>query len=144
MQTANSALILTIASELHEQWRAPRQRPDGSYEPRPKATQDAQWIAAHGSPEVDLANTPFLELPADWKRENEIAAELAARVVDATIDYLAALIHEQWVSRHFEEAWAREAGLLRPFAELPSEEQDKDRVIARTALRFALAGAPAR
>jgi hypothetical protein len=140
MQASRSHLVLAIASQIHEEWRAPRRRPDGTFEPRPKETTDAEWIAAHGASEVDIANTAFPDLPADWQRENAIAAELAARVVDATVDYLAALIHEQWVSRHFEEEWARDAGLLLPFNDLPREEQDKDRSIARIALRYALTG----
>jgi hypothetical protein len=138
MSLSSSHLVLAIASQIHEEWRAPRRRPDGTFEPRTKETQDAEWIAAHGVGEVDIANTAFLDLPADWRRENTIAAELAARVVEATIDYLAALIHEQWVSRHFEEDWARDSGLLMAFRDLPDDEQEKDRVIARTALRYAL------
>jgi len=138
MQPSRSHLVLAIASQIHEEWRAPRKRADGTYEPRPKETNDVEWIANHGVHEVDIANTEFIDLPADWQRENTIAADLASRVVDATIDYLAALIHEQWVSRHFEEEWAREAGLLVAFHELPHEEQEKDRIIARTSLRYAL------
>ena len=139
MHPSSSRLVLAIASQIHEEWRAPRRRPDGTFEPRPKETTDPDWIAAHGAATVDIANTAFPDLPADWQRENAIAAGLAARVVDATVDFLAALIHEQWVSRHFEEEWARDAGLLLPFHELPREEQDKDRSIARVSLRIALA-----
>jgi hypothetical protein len=139
MAPSSSSLVVAIASQIHEEWRASRLRPDGTYEPRPKETSDADWIAAHGVSEVDIANTAFPDLPADWQRENTITAELAARVINATVDYLAALIHEQWVARHFEEDWARDAGLLLPFHELPPHEQDKDRAIAHTALRHALA-----
>jgi hypothetical protein len=65
-----------IASQLHEDWRKTRLNEDGTYEPRLKNTSDQEWIAAHdGSTEVDIANTTYENLPADWQAENATAGE---------------------------------------------------------------------
>ena len=44
-----------VASILHDEWRKPRLRPDGSYEPRPKIVNGTTY---------DIANLSFPELPA--------------------------------------------------------------------------------
>lgn len=124
--------IETVAGALHEDWRRPRLQPDGSYEPRVKTTNDSAWIAARGTDQVDIANTPFHELPADWQAENRSAASVVVRLMgDRAIDlaqeadrqHAGHVIHEAWLERN---DWARGGELDVPFAELPPEEQAKD------------------
>ena len=59
------ALSYALGSDLHEAWRAPRKKEDGSYEPRMKKSKDAEWNATHGTDDVDIANCTFAELPSN-------------------------------------------------------------------------------
>lgn len=134
--------ISALAGQLHDEWRAPRIKEDGSYEPRIKKTEDQEWIAEHGTDEVDIANTAFPELPADWRAENQAAAETVMDLVfqaakngrpldDAFIEEASAQVHDKWLERNGE--WAPEE-LKKPFAELPEKEKEKDRVQVRKAI----------
>lgn len=129
-----------LAAALHEQWRESRLREDGYYEPRIKSTEDEAWIALHGASRVDIANTSFEDLPADWQKENLAAAEVVVNTIDfchengIEIDLLneesrnmvGEIIHAAWLSRHAEEDWVGEQGLDKPFTHLPEDEQAKD------------------
>ena len=96
---------------LHDEWRAPRKQEDGSFNPRIKKTKDKEWIKEHGTDEVDIANTPYAELPKDWQSENKAAAEVAISEVltavengreldDAFIEEASSLIHDKWLERN--------------------------------------------
>ena len=115
------------AAELHDQWRASRQLPDGTYEPR--------WKDDGQGGQVDIANTPYAELPPVWQAENKSAAESAICAIlknpDATVESLAATVHEDWLDRNGD--WAPPEQKL-PYAELTEEEKEKDRVVVRAAL----------
>ena len=78
---ADRAQSAKIASAFHEDWRKTRLQKDGTYEPRIKKTQDEAWIVAHNTDEVDIANTPYADLPEDWKAENKAAAEVVQGIL---------------------------------------------------------------
>ena len=97
-----------------------------------------------GSDTVDIAASGFEELPADWQVENLIAAEQVVGHIEAAeakgeplddgfVERTAALLHAHWVARHGDNA---PVALRADFADLPSEEQDKDRVQVRLALQL--------
>lgn len=133
-----------LASALHEDWRKTRQQEDGLFEPRIKATKDEAWIEAHGSDQVDIANTQYGDLPKDWQQENHDAAGVVVELIDnidesnKSRDNLAALvedtesdtysaigeeIHSAWLKRN---EWAKGGELDVPFESLPQVEKDKD------------------
>lgn len=143
-EAEREAMVSELASQLHDEWRASRRQEDGSYEPRIKSTRDESWISAHGTDKVDIANTPFSELPDDWKGENQAAAEVVVGVVfdaidsgqeldDEFIESASSVVHEEWVKRN--EAWAPDE-LKKPFKELSEEEQEKDRSQVRKAIEI--------
>ncbi len=136
-------MVTKLGSLLHDDWRAPRKKEDGSFEPRIKKTKDEAWKAAHGgAEEVDIANTSFIELPEDWQGENRVAAGVAmnevfsatesGRVLDDTfIEEASSTIHDKWLERNGE--WAPEEQ-KKPFGELSEEEKEKDRAQVRKAI----------
>lgn len=126
--------VTAVASALHEDWRKTRLQEDGTFEPRVKKTKDEAWTAAHGTDEVDIANTGYIELPEDWQAENKAAAEVVVDVMteangqvdlndEAQRDAVGSRIHDAWLSRN---EWARGGELDVPFAQLPPAEQAKD------------------
>lgn len=131
---AKKAAVVALASALHEDWRKTRKQEDGSFEPRVKGTKDEAWTAAHGTDQVDIANTVFTELPADWQAENAAAAEVVVDILDgaggaidladeAQRDQVGGKVHDAWLARN---EWAAGGELDVPFAQLPPVEQAKD------------------
>lgn len=126
--------VTTMASAFHEDWRQTRLQADGSYEPRLEQTGDASWVAARGTDQVDIANTAYADLPADWQAENRLAAEVVADLMaeaGGAVDladpiqrsYIGNRIHNAWLARN---AWAQDGELGQPFDRLPAAEQAKD------------------
>jgi hypothetical protein len=125
-----------IASQLHEDWRKTRLNEDGTYEPRLKNTSDQEWIAAHdGSTEVDIANTTYENLPADWQAENATAGEVVATelvtshrnsevITPDKVEEIASIVHDKWLERN---EWAKGGELDVPYEQLPEDEKAKDR-----------------
>jgi hypothetical protein len=138
-----------VASLLHEDWRLTRLQEGGSFEPRVKATGDAEWTAAHaGATEVDIANTAYEDLPEDWKAENQAAGKVVATLLEnigTDVDlqdpnqrsYVGARIHDEWLSRN---EWAKGGNLDVPFDTLPADEQAKDLVQMAIGLEYAKSG----
>ncbi|MEN9390641.1 MAG: hypothetical protein RLZZ283_741 [Candidatus Parcubacteria bacterium] len=144
---------VAMASTLHEEWRKTRLREDGTYEPRVKKTNDGAWSRKHGNKtEVDIANTPFKDLPRDRQAENLAAAASALRAVDKhtgkrkitflqqaqLVELVAGEIHADWVSRDKDPERPesdRQPRLHVPYGSLPDNEKEKDRVIARIAIK---------
>ncbi|MDF1498444.1 MAG: hypothetical protein P1P85_03795 [Patescibacteria group bacterium] len=137
-------MITELGSLLHDEWRAPRKKEDGSFEPRVKKTKDEAWKTAHSAEEVDIANTSFAELPADWQGENRAAAEVAMNAVfqatesgrtldESFVEEASATIHDKWLERNGE--WAP-AEQKKPFGELAEEEKEKDRTQVRKAIEI--------
>lgn len=94
---------LETGSRLHDDWRAPRKKEDGTYEPRMKPTSDKKWIEAHGTNEVDIANTSFEDLPADWQYENLEAGKEAVAITGTRTDMTSEELKEASIKVH--EAW---------------------------------------
>lgn len=131
---------MSLANTYHEQWREARRRPDGSFEPRVKVTTDQTWIDERGQDTVDIANTAFDALPADWRAENEAAAlvvveYLASQAVDledpSSRSAAGQYVHKAWLSRN---GWAHGGELDVHFDDLPLSEQEKDIDQVRLAL----------
>jgi hypothetical protein len=145
------AVVDRAASILHETWRETRyELATGTFSPRMKATKDETWIAAHGTDQVDIANTSFKDLPKDWQAENRSSAEVALKYLIQVLndapspgrgidlnDLLQKVhidagnkIHEAWIDRN---PWASQE-LKKPFAELPLNEQRKDLFVLNAAV----------
>lgn len=126
--------VADLGTAFHEDWRKTRLNDDGSFEPRVKTTSDEAWIEANGTDQVDIANTTYEGLPADWQAENKAAAEVIVGVFNErsgnvdltdpeTREAVGEQVHEAWLSRN---EWAKGGDLDVPFADLPLDEQNKD------------------
>ncbi|MFN8578764.1 MAG: hypothetical protein U0354_18195 [Candidatus Sericytochromatia bacterium] len=131
-----------LASKLHDIWREPRKKSDGSYEPRLKDTKDEKWIKSHNKQQVDIANTNYENLPEDWKKENRESALVATNIVfkavanKTNMDYKfieesSASIHSEWLKRN---TWAKGGELDVPYSKLIEVEKAKDRNIIKLAI----------
>lgn len=115
----------SVATRLHDAWRAPRALADGSFEPRLKDD------GVGG--QVDIANTGYADLPPKWQAENAAAAAGAIQAVSENprdLEAAASAVHEDWLSRNGE--WAEPEQKL-PYAQLSEVEKEKDRVVVRAA-----------
>lgn len=123
-------VVASVASRLHDAWRAGRKKDDGTYEPRMK--DDGK------GGEVDIANTNYADLPPKWQEENKKAAESALQAIldnpDADTEELADIVHQQWLARNGE--WAPAEQKL-PYAELSEAEKQKDRDVVLAAMEEA-------
>ncbi|GII79445.1 hypothetical protein Sru01_44270 [Sphaerisporangium rufum] len=136
------ARVEAVAAQAHDRWRAGRRLPDGTYDPRPKRTTDQAWIRAHGTDQVDIANTKYRDLPADWQQENRASAiDAVSGAIRAkehgldleeydTVRGIAKDVRAGWYDRNgqwapLDQKW--------PFDLLPEVEREKDEVIARSA-----------
>ncbi len=133
-QNPKQEAVNVVAGALHEDWRKTRKQEDGSFEPRVKTTKDEAYIKAHGTDQVDIANSTYGELPSDWQAENKAAAETVVGILDEhhgqidltnkeSREQVGSRIHDAWLSRN---PWAKGGELDVPFAELPEAEQAKD------------------
>lgn len=118
--------IERAASELHDAWRAGRLLPDGTYEPRMK--DDGK------GGEVDIANTPFKDLPEKWQKENRESAASAVEAIlsnpDGNDEQHADAVHQAWMERNG--SWAPAEQMV-PYSELPESEKQKDRDVVNVA-----------
>ena len=129
-----------IASALHEDWRAGRKHEDGTFEPRWKKIKDAGFVSqldennlpanirkTDNGYEIDIANTSYENLSADWQEENRAAGEVVGALLNwnqpLTIAEVGYYIHEEWLKRN---EWAKGGELDVPYKDLPLEEQLKD------------------
>ena len=133
-----------LGSQLHEEWRKPRWREESKdYEPQIKKTKDQAWSQSHGGVvEVDIANTPYEDLPSEWQGENKISAEAAVTEVEKAIEAgtpldesfveaASSTLHDKWLERNGSLAPPEQN---KPYGELSEEEKEKDRVIIRKAI----------
>lgn len=146
-ELAKAYFAESMWSDLHEEWRRSRLKEDWTYEQRWKKSKDAEWTKAHGTDDVDIANTSFAELPSNRKYENLEAGKVAIELVfdkvisweeitDEMIEEMASIVHEKWLERN---SWVfdKEYGnptLAQEYAKLPEEEKEKDRVQIRQAI----------
>ncbi|MBI5798819.1 MAG: hypothetical protein HZB10_02720 [Candidatus Yonathbacteria bacterium] len=140
--------ISELGALLHDEWREPRKKEDGTFEARLKKTKDEAWIKEHRADEVDIANTDYINLPEDWKGENKISADVAISEVykavenkqeldDAFVESASDAMHVKWLERNG--GWAPPEQKL-PYAELSEEEKEKDRAIIRKAIEIYQSG----
>lgn len=150
-----------LGSLLHDDWRAPRKKEDGSYEPRVKVlvrTEDGKekWRDADkvppGATELDrqdIANTSFEELRPAWQYENGAAGEVAmnevlqavenGQVLEAAfVEKAGAAVHDKWLERN---SWVKDPvhgnpAQAVPYGELSEEEKEKDRKQVRKAIEL--------
>lgn len=142
IRTPQARRIDTVAGRLHDIWRAPRRLPGGGYEPRIKTTTDRAWIERHGADQLDIANTRYRDLPADWQKENKESATVAVRLVadarkrgvdldsEKFTEDASERVHDAWLQRNG--AWAPPEQQL-PYRRLSEVEKEKDRVVVRAA-----------
>lgn len=145
-------LIIELGGQLHDEWRDPRKKEDGTYEPRVKVlakTEDGKekWYDEAKVPanaqeikRQDIANTSFESLDSHWQYENKAAADVAMGEVfkaaessipldEAFIENASEVIHKKWLERN---SWVFDPNygnpdLAKPYAELSEEEKEKDR-----------------
>lgn len=146
LASRSNHLIEELASQLHEVWRSPRLLEDGTYEPRPKQVRnDPAWVLAHGTDQVDIANTAYRDLPLDYKLENQESAKVAMPLVIGEVtsgrdpgrsDFIedaSRRVHDAWLDRNRE--WAPPEQDL-AYSELSEPEKEKDRVVVRAAVKL--------
>lgn len=133
------ALSYSLAADLHEEWRLTRKKEDGTFRPRIKISKDHEWNKTHGTNEVDIANTPFNELPSNWQEENLKAAKVVINLVfkkvineepisKKDLEVMGTIIHNEWLSRN---QWVFDTEFGNPklavsYNKLPVSEQKKD------------------
>jgi hypothetical protein len=142
-RTLTNRRVDKVAGRFHDAWRAPRKLPDGAYEPRAKTTTDPAWIKKHGTDQVDIANTRYRDLPADWMRENQESARIGVQLVDEArtggvdvrserfMEEASSVVHDKWLVRNRD--WAPEEQ-RRPYELLSEAEKEKDRDVIRMVL----------
>lgn len=138
---AKEAAVAALGSAFHENWRKTRLNDKGEYEPREKPTVDKAWIEAHGTDQVDIANTEYADLPEDWQAENKAAAEVVVGILaeaNGNVDLsdeevrsqIGQRVHEAWLSRPNNQwVYDLEKGdpeMTKPFNELSADNQAKD------------------
>lgn len=132
MRSRQEEAIAETAAKLHDAWRAPRRKEDGTFEPRMKDN-------GLGG-EVDIANTNYADLPAKWQEENRLSAQHAVEAILAnpkmSDDSIADLVHQDWLRRNG--SWAPEEQ-KKPYSELSQEEKDKDLAVVAAARETILA-----
>lgn len=133
-----------LAGLLHEEWREPRKKENGTFKPRMKKTKDEKWIKINGTNVVDIANTNYDNLPSDWQAENKASAEVAMDQIYKAksnnenmdkyfIESASSVIHDEWLKRNGE--WAPEEQKM-PYYKLSDEEKQKDRAIIEKAIQI--------
>jgi len=156
---ATSEVVKQVASQLHENWRAPRILEDKTFEPRVKiqallSDGRTKWFNEGTEPQdaevlksQDIANTAFTDLDPQWQAENKAAAEFVVPAViqalgdntsisiSQTTD-LADQVHQAWISRN---DWVNhpEHGnpeMAAPYSELSEKLQYEDLKHVLTAL----------
>ena len=134
--------ITYVADRAHQEWRRGYRSEHGD-KPCTKTTFDQDYIREHhGINKVNIAATPYLGLPSDWREENRLNATVAVNAVleavqdnrlldDADfIEKAAAIVHDEWVKRN---GWATKEQ-KRPYAEISETEKKKDRVVVHYAI----------
>jgi hypothetical protein len=131
------------AGYLHEKWRGSRKNSYGDFKPQIEKTKDETWIEANGCDEIDIANTIYANLPADWQEENKASARVAIneiiRAIDQSslnstfIERASAIIHARWLERNGGYATPEQN---KPYDELSENEKDKDRQIITKCIRI--------
>lgn len=132
-------IIGKVALIFHEKWRKNR-----LYKPMLEKSKDDEWTKLHWTDVVDIANTNFDDLPANWKYENLEAAKVTVWLVYEKIvnsnnittkefEEMAKIVHEKRLERNWKE-WSFENQRVE-YEELSDEEKDKDRIQVQIAIQ---------
>jgi hypothetical protein len=128
-----------LASELHNKWRESRKIMVGTaIDGQPKREERFKPVDPLNpdGPQIDIANTPFEQLPLVWQNENYLSAEVVmndiSHLKSNTLDLEteAQKVHEAWQNRH-PEAIDEQAG---SYDKLSVIEKDKDRLVVEEAV----------
>jgi len=122
-------VVERVAAQAHEQWRK-----DRNYEPRPKP---------YGGGTIDIADMTYDELPEKFQAENRDGAASAYDAItrmrdeEGALDMerLASEVHDAWIDRNQSWAKADQPELLKPYADLPEAEKEKDRVFVKRTMK---------
>lgn len=114
--------VESIAAAAHDKWCE-----DHEFKPRWKILEDGSSI--------DIANTPFADLPNEWREENIQGAISAiyGLALYNDIESVAAYVHAEWVQRNRDCAPPE---LLVPYDDLTEEDKEKDRLFVRLVLEM--------
>ena len=156
--SALAKLTPGVADKIHGDWKANFKATKGDTEPRfkPIKPKFADWVVSNTNLEslvtaglvkleIDIAHVDNSQLDPGNAGENTAAAEgaltatieavLSGKNLDdaAVLELLSSTIHDQWMGRN---SWAAKDAphQMVPFAQLSSDDQEKDRVIARHAI----------
>lgn len=147
-------MVMELASRFHENWRHARDKTqDGLVEPDFEVTTDQYWIDQHdGNNVVDIANTDFIDLPADFRKENVEAAKVAWGLLadeliegvdfrtDEFIEESADKIHQEWLKRNPDDENIAELSV--PYQALSEDQKAKDRDQILAAIDLYLESSP--
>lgn len=138
--------VIGYASELHNEWRASRTEVTGELAKDRLPKREPRWKPVDpknpDGPKVDIANTPYEELPPAWQAENRNASQAAMQAISDMIsqhpdigmvdlEELAARTHVNWKERNRE--WAPEEQMAL-YIKLPPVEKEKDRKVVEAAV----------
>lgn len=134
-----------MAKQAHESWAENFRKNNPDQTTRIKEVKgDKAWIEKNGTSKVDILNTPYDELPQDFKKENFDGSVAALKALNTALKRIAAGkdpveamekasadVHAKWVERN---PWADDK-LKVPYKDLSEAEKDKDRDFIRTAMK---------
>ena len=133
-ESSDSNLICKLAEYLHNEWARNFRLSNPHDTTRIRMS---GWFDESGNPiQVDILNDPFDRIGPNYQNENLLAADVAITAYNKfpSDRFLgASFIHEKWLERNGSRASEVQ---LKPFAELPKEEQDKDYLHYDTVKRY--------
>lgn len=128
-----------LAAELHTKWRESRAIIEGSaVDELPKRVEHFKLSDPQdpNSALVDIANTPFEQLPVAWQDENYLSAEVVMKDISQlesdvlNLEDESQKVHVAWQNRH-PEARGEQA---ESYDKLSTSEKDKDRLVVEEAV----------
>lgn len=131
---------LRLASELHNKWRQSRRITEGlAFDGLLKREEHFKPIDPQnpGGPQIDIANTPFEQLPVAWQNENYLSAEVVMKDISqleepaiVNLEDESQRVHVAWQNRHPEVIGEQ----AEPYDQLSIPEKDKDRLVVEKAV----------
>lgn len=148
--SANDPAVASAADEIHNQWRQAYESQNGAGAERWKAMkpESVEWVnnnrggvpdtairmGANGGMEINIAGLPNSALPPQFSGENTASARAAIETIrnnpNASLEELAAKVHDQWLERNG--SWAP-AELKVSYGDLSRAEQLKDIAVVQAA-----------
>lgn len=131
---------LKLASELHNKWRNSRKIVEGlAIDGQPKREERFKLVDPQNpnGPQIDIANTPFEDLPAAWQNENYLSAEVVMKDISdlrepaiLNLENESEKVHIAWKNRHPEVIGEQ----AEDYDKLSILEKDKDRLVVEEAV----------